>query len=58
MKKRYGFKCRLCGSFQKELFNCELKYDVVIVPMALCIRCMRRYGLKERKKIEEQFTNS
>ena len=64
MRPRFGFKCELCGSWTKLLFNCDLKWDGKVsstdsenqasksVDFKLCGRCMRKRGLIEKKKEE------
>lgn len=56
--------CRMCGYNSKELYNCTLswspdpislegrKSDISVMIM-LCVRCMRRVGLKARKTDEK-----
>ena len=51
-KFRYGFYCKGCGFNAKELYNCILTYGDKGVSFAICLRCMRRLGLKEKPKEE------
>ena len=51
--KPFGFKCKICRNFSKELHNCDLTYGEKKVSIMLCHRCLRRMGLEEKKKEDE-----
>jgi hypothetical protein len=46
---RLGFKCNLCYHTTKELYGCTLSHDQKSVQIMLCIRCLRRLGLREKQ---------
>ena len=51
MRQRFGFRCS-CGGFSKTLYGCDVTFEGKTVNVLFCIRCLLKFGLKERKKNE------
>ncbi len=49
--KPFGFRCKICDHYAKELHNCDLSFEGKVVHIMLCHRCMRRVGLKEKNPV-------
>ena len=47
------FKCKVCGYFGKEMFNCSLSFMEIAVDLPLCRRCLKRLGWKRPKQEED-----
>lgn len=57
-KRTWGLKCRLCGRPVKELAGCELMFESKTVPLNICLKCLKRLGLKKDEVQGEIETNS
>ncbi len=52
-RKFWGLKCRWCGRPVKELAACDLTFEGKTVAVNLCLKCLRKLGLKEELKFDE-----